>query len=72
METEIEPVALVREWTIDRIHFLAESENVQDHLNALSIAEEFDEWINIPEGLVELNYICLEDDSFGDQEVDVR
>ena len=72
METQIEPLAFVREWSIDRIHFLAESEDSQDHLNALAIAEEFDEWINIPEGIVELNYICLEDDSFGDQEIDVR
>ncbi len=34
---------------------------------------EFDEWINLPEGTEELEYLCLEDEDWtDDQEVDVR
>jgi hypothetical protein len=74
METEIEPLPLkLRDWSIDRIHYLADTGNIEQQLDAVSIAEEFDEWINLPnEGEYELNYLCLEDDSFGDQEIDVR
>jgi len=72
METQIEPVPYVREWCIDRIHHLADHGGVEDQLNALSIAEEFDEWINIPEGTHELDYLCLEEEGWGDQEIDIR
>jgi hypothetical protein len=72
METEIEPVLQAREWSIDRIHQLAESTETEDYLNAIAIAEEFDEWINIPEGLSELDCLVMErEEGFGDQEVDV-
>jgi len=71
METQIEPVPYVREWCIDRIHHLADHGGVEDQLNALSIAEEFDEWINIPEGTHELDYLCLEEEGWGDQEIDI-
>jgi len=73
METQIEPVPYVRNWSIDRIRHLADHGGMEDQLNALAIASEFDEWINIPEGMQELNYLCLEDDDWTDeQEVDVR
>ena len=72
METQIEPVVQIRDWSIDRIHYLADTGNLDDQFNAVAIAEEFDEWINIPEGVEELDYLCLEDEGFGDQEVDVR
>ena len=72
METQIEPVTYVREWCIDRIHHLADYGGLEDQLNAVSLAEEFDEWINIPDGVQELDYLCLEEEGWGDQEVDIR
>ena len=73
METQIEPVPYVRNWSIDRIRHLADNGGMEDQLNALAIASEFDEWINIPEGMQELDYLCLEDEDWTDeQEVDVR
>jgi len=71
METQIEPVVKIREWSIDRIHCLADTGNIEDQLNAVSLAEEFDEWINIKNDQNEIDYICLEED-WGDQEIDVR
>lgn len=73
METTIEPVVQIRDWSIDRIHHLADTGNIEQQLNAVAIAEEFQEWINLPEGENELDYLCLErEEGFGDQEIDVR
>ena len=72
METQIEsePVALVREWAINKIELLHEADR---HKNAQALLAEFDEWINLPEGTEELEYLCLEDEDWtDDQEVDVR
>lgn len=72
METQIEsePVAFVREWAINKIELLHEADR---HKNAQALLAEFDEWINIPEGTQELDYLCLEDEDWTDeQEVDVR
>jgi len=60
METQTESVAQVREWSIDRIHTLAEYDDIQSQLNAIAIAEEFDEWINIPEGVDQLSCLVME------------
>ena len=72
METQIEPVPYVRDWSIDRINYLVDSGKEVNHLNAIAIAEEFNEWINIPEGTEEIDYLCLEEEGWGDQEVDIR
>ena len=72
METQIEPVAQVREWALEKIEKLTQHGNAEDQLNALALIDEFDEWLNIPEGVQELDYLCLEDDGWGDQEIDVR
>ena len=72
METQIEsePVALVREWAINKIELLHDADR---HKNAQALLAEFDEWINLPEGTEELEYLCLEDEDWtDDQEVDVR
>ena len=72
METQIEsePVAQVREWAMNKIELLHEADR---HKNAQALLAEFDEWINIPEGTEELDYLCLEDNEWTDeQEVDVR
>jgi len=71
MNAKIEPVAQIRNWSIERIHKLSEG-NVESQFDAVAIAEEFDEWINLPTGKTELEYLCLEDNDFGDQEVDVK
>ena len=60
----------VREWAIKKIDLLHDADR---HRNAKALAAEFDEWINIPEGTEELDYLCLEDNEWTDeQEVDIR
>jgi len=71
METQIDPVVQVRDWSIERIDKLSEGD-IQSRRNALAIIQEFEEWINIPEGQDEINYLCIEEDGWGDQEVDVK
>ena len=61
METQIEPVVQVRDWCIDRIRVLSESDHKNDHLNAIAIAEEFHDWINISDNS-DIDYICLEEE----------
>jgi len=70
METQTEPVVQVREWAIKKIELLHDADR---HKNAKALAAEFDEWINIPDGTDELNYLCLEDQDWTDeQEIDIR
>jgi hypothetical protein len=72
METQIEsePVALVREWAINKIELLHDADR---HKNAQALLAEFDEWINIPEGTTELDYLCLEEEGWTDEEeLDIR
>ena len=60
----------VREWAIKKIDLLHDADR---HRNAKALAAEFDEWINIPEGTEELDYFCLEDTDWTDeQEIDIR
>jgi len=60
----------VREWAMKKIDLLHDADR---HRNAKALLAEFDEWINIPEGTEEINYLCLEDNEWTDeQEVDVR
>ena len=72
METQIksEPVSQVREWAVEKIQLLHDADR---HKNANALLAEFDEWINIPDGVEELDYLCLEDpDWTEDQEIDIR
>lgn len=71
METQIEPVVQVRDWCIDRIDHLTDVDCMESYLNAVAIAEEFSEWIDVKEGDGELEYLSMEDKGFGDQEIDV-
>jgi hypothetical protein len=68
-QIESEPVSQVRDWAIRKIGLLHEADR---HRNARALAAEFEEWINIPEGTEELDYLCLEEEGWGDQEVDIR
>ena len=72
MEDSIEPIVQVREWSIDRIHHLADTGSLQQQFDAVAIAEEFDEWINIPQGQEEVEYLSLEDLDLGDKEMDIN
>ena len=69
METQIEPVVQIREWALEKIQLLHDADR---HKNARALAAEFDEWINIPDGTDEIDYLCLEEEGWGDQEVDIR
>jgi hypothetical protein len=72
LETTIENlyVTQVRDWAIKKIDLLHEADR---HRNANALAAEFDEWINIPEGTGEIDYLCIEDQDWTDeQEIDVR
>ena len=69
METQIEPVVQVRDWAIERITKLQESDNTKD---IMALVSEFDEWLDISEDTDEISYLCLEDENWGDQEIDVR
>ena len=69
MENSIEPIIQVREWSIDRIHHLADTGNLEQQFDAVAIAEEFDEWINVPEDQREVEYLSLEE--LDDQEADI-
>ena len=70
METTIEPVVQVRDWVIDRIESLHDQDR---HKNAMALVAEFDEWLDIPEGTQEIDYLCIENNDWTDeQEVDVR
>lgn len=55
METQIKTVVQIREWSIDRIHELADTGDIEQQFDAVSIAEEFDEWINPPKGIGQLS-----------------
>jgi len=72
MEDSIEPIVQVREWSIDRIHHLADTGSLEQQFDAVAIAEEFDEWINIPQGQEEVEYLSLEDLDLGDKEMDIN
>lgn len=72
LETTIENpyVAQARDWAVNKIELLHEADR---HRNAKALAAEFDEWINIPEGTEEIDYLCIEDQEWTDeQEIDVR
>jgi gamma-glutamyl:cysteine ligase YbdK (ATP-grasp superfamily) len=72
METQIEPVVQIRDWVSERIDQLSQHGNTVDQLNALALIDEYHEWLNIPEGTHELDYLCLEEEGWGDQEIDIR
>ena len=61
---EIEPVAQIREWAIERLKS-AESIGAKD-----AIYKEFEDWIELDDK-DEIEYICLEDNRWGEQEIDV-
>jgi len=65
METTIEPVVQVRDWVIDRINA------TDDYDTVLALVAEFEEWLDL-DGKDEIDYMCIETDEWGDQEIDVR
>ena len=70
MEKTIETLPMIREWSLDRIHQLADGD-IEAQFDAVAIAEEFDEWINIPHDLDSISYIALENEEWTeDKEID--
>jgi len=65
METQIEPVVQIRDWAIERIR------STDDYDIALALVLEFEEWLDL-EGKDEIDYLCIETNEWGDQEIDVR
>ncbi len=63
-------VSQVVEWAVNKIDLLHEADR---HRNAKALAAEFDEWINIPDNVEEVDYFYIEDDGWtNEQEVDIR
>ena len=63
-------VTQVRDWALKKINLLHEEDR---HRNARALAAEFDEWINIPEDADEIDYLCLEEEGWTDEEeLDIR
>ena len=61
---EIEPVAQIRQWAIERLEAAAS-------IGAkAAIYEEFEDWIELDDK-DEVEYMCLEDQGWDDQEIDV-
>jgi hypothetical protein len=63
-------VMQVKEWAVKKIDLLKEEDR---HKNAKALASEFDEWINISEDTEELDYLCIEDNNWtNEQEIDIK
>jgi hypothetical protein len=63
-------LADIRNWAVKKIEFLHEADR---HRNARALASEFDEWINIPDDVDEIEYISINNEDWtDDQEIDVR
>ena len=63
METTIEPVVQVRDWVIQKI------KDTDDYDTAIALVAEFEEWLDL-DGKDEINYLCIENDEWGEKEVD--
>jgi hypothetical protein len=70
LNSQIEPVKQVLDWSIDRIHYLSDIPDMERQFDAVAIAEEFGEWINPENGQIEVEYLSMEDPDFGEQEID--
>lgn len=70
MEKTTEPVSIIRDWSIERIHLLADGD-IEAQFDAVAISEEFDEWINVDPDQEELTYLAIEPEEWTeDQEID--
>jgi len=65
METKIEPVVQVRDWVVQKI------KDTDDYDTAIALVAEFEEWLDL-DGKDEIDYLCIETDEWGEQELDVR
>ena len=63
METTIEPVVQVRDWVVQKI------KDTDDYDTAIALVAEFEEWLDL-DGKDEIDYLCIETDEWGDQEID--
>ena len=58
METAIEPVVQVRDWVIQKI------KDTDDYDIAIALVAEFEEWLDL-DGKDEIDYLCIENDEWG-------
>jgi len=65
MEITIEPIVQVRDWVVQKI------KDTDDYDTAIALVAEFEEWLDL-DGKDEIDYLCIENDEWGDQELDVR
>ena len=65
LNTTEDIVAYLREWSMDKLEEV-ESIGAKD-----AIYKEFEDWIEL-EDKEEIEYICLEDTGWGEQEIDVK
>lgn len=64
---QINSIAYTRNWAIKKINSLYK---IGEYKNAMSIASEYDEWINISED--ELEYLYIQDNDWSEEgEIDV-
>jgi hypothetical protein len=64
---QINSIAYIRNWAIEKIRAFYE---LGDDKNAMTIASEYDEWINISED--ELEYLYMQDTNWSEEmEIDV-
>ena len=61
---EIAPVAQIRQWALERL------ESAESIGAKAAIYEEFEDWIELDDK-DEVEYMCLEDQGWDDQEIDV-
>ncbi len=65
-----ESISNAVDWASKKIQQLEEND---EHLNAIAVAEEFYEWIDVPDGTEKIDYISLENNDWTDeQEIDVQ
>ena len=62
---EIHPVAQIRDWAIDRL------ESAESIGAKAAIYEEFEDWIELDDK-EEVEYTTIEDNGWGEQEVDIN
>jgi hypothetical protein len=70
VKIECESIHHAREWAMRKIDLLHEADR---HRNARALEAEFNEWIHIPDGVDEFEYISIENPEWTEeQEIDTK
>ena len=57
----------IKDWAVNKIDLLHESDR---HKNAISLEQEFEEWIHIPEEVQEIEIMYMDISSLNDRPLD--